>query len=397
MGSVNETKFSTLSKISHISKNSCIIKILSFTGIRQPTDNITKSSQCQKLQSKLFHPFPIFLHFAMIYTISALLFTTKLSFLSGTKSRYFSVTTAVLSVILWYAVYFRRSKIHSLLKINAFNTEHQNYNKHSTFCRISDYKAIFCLISINFLTAVIMPVFLVISNVSATLECNAFLFGFKARGIHNLHFFIVLFFYFAEFIIFPNIFMILYCFLTFRLARYLEEIKRRMKLLNTSYDSVLYRCYIHKILLQRINVFEKTFSLPIFLQICLLMTLSFTGLALEVEITRYNFYHVIEGILCMYSSITGIISIIYVASNVHHQLHEIKQSNRKLYEYAVIYEENSETKSEKKSLAILKVISERPVVYLTAWGIFRLDKRLLFSAFGTMITYGFLLIQLKDK
>ena len=240
-----------------------------------------------------------------------------------------------------------------------------------------------------------MPVCIIISNIREPFETNTFLFDFKVNGIGNFIFFFLLFCYFAEFIIFPTIYLLLFCFLTLRLANFLEETKRFMKTFSVSYNSASYRSSIHEKLLKETKFLEDTFCLPMFVQICLLMTISFTGLALEVEITRKNTRHIIEGILYMYSSIIGIIIIIYVGSKVHQPLEEIKLLNRKLYEHAVVYKVNSQTPSEIRSVSILKVMYKRPVVYLTAWGIFRLDKHLLFSAFGTMLTYGFLLIQLK--
>lgn len=82
------------------------------------------------------------------------------------------------------------------------------------------------------------------------------------------------------------------------------------------------------------------------------------------------------------------------------QFQIIKDFYRKEYELSNMESIKNDTipnLTRKKERKILKLISERKIPHLTAWNFVRFDKSVVFSVFGTMITYGFLLVQLSKN
>lgn len=153
----------------------------------------------------------------------------------------------------------------------------------------------------------------------------------------------------------------------------------------------------HKKLLIRDQKFVEAFSLPSFLLLCLIVVTGFTGMVLLMNNRETSHYFLIsEGVCYMYFTIVGMISMTYSASTIPFQQQEIKDFCRNEYE--------SQTGGNEATLVIpnvikdyksLKTIYKRDFIYLTAWDIIRLDKGLAFRVFGMMLSYGFLIIQLK--
>lgn len=371
-----------------------LINLLCVIGIKQ---TVVSRSKFSSFLWKFSHPFPIFMHLMMIYKGIILILTEKKPFLDDSKSRIFSVSSSILSVLLWHTIYSRRSKIYSLLKNCHQNSVCQVNTK--SLNHISSHKIIVCLISFNFVIVLILPTCIAFAH-SISSFIDTWLLGFRmseSEYIIYVIIFIFFFLYFVEFILPSTIFLLLFCFLTLKLANYLEESKTVIKMTSIWHDSISYHCHMHEKLIKRVESYDKTFSLPIFIHFCFTMTIAFTGLALELEHTRMNYNHVIEGVFYMYFSIVTIIAVINNASKVPQQLEEISMLYRKYYEHIIGHSETPFTSSEVKKLAILKVIYKRPILHLTAGRLFRLDKNFLFTVFGTMLTYGFLIIQLRDK
>lgn len=379
-------------------KISCLRKLLfvllCVIGIKQTAVSRSKFGSLLCIFS---HPFPIFMHLIMIFKGIVLIFTKRKSFLGDSKSSIFSVSNSILSVILWHVIYSRRSKIYSLLKNSHQNPACQVYTK--SLNQMSGPKIILSLISFNIFTVLILPICIVLSH-SISSFIDTWFMGFRisqSEYVIRVAIFIFFFLYFVEFILPSTVFLLIFCFLTRKLAHNLEEYKTFIKMTGIWHDSISYHCHMHEKLVKRVESFDKTFSLPIFIHFCFTMTIAFTGLALELEHTRMNFHHVIEGAFYMYFSIVGIMAVIHVAVKVSKEQQEISMLYRKYYEHIVGRNENPFAPSGVKKLAILKIIYKRPILHLTCWRLFRLDNKFLFTVFGTVLTYGFLIIQLRDK
>ena len=373
----------------------CLTNLLLITGIRK--SNVPRF-KFRSFCMTLLHPFPFLMYLVMFHKIIVLILLDGRSFFSDSKARIFSSFSSILSVVLWHIIYFHKNKIHSLLANCHQNPAHKSYTNNS-YQNKSDYKISFCFISLNFFTIFIMPACLVLSkSVSLYIDCwiPSFIKS-ESNCINYVILFFTFFLYFAELIFPSTIFLLIFCFLTLNLVHNLEEAKYVIKVSNVWHDSISYHSQLHEKLIKRVESFDKTFSLPIFILLCLMTTVAFTGLALEIEPTGLNLQHIVEGFLCLYFSVIGIITVIHVASKVSQQLDEINRLYRKNYESIVVKNESPFTPNEVKKLAILKVICKRPIIKLTAWKLFCLDKSLLFPIFGTMLTYGFLIIQLRDK
>lgn len=129
--------------------------------------------------------------------------------------------------------------------------------------------------------------------------------------------------------------------------------------------------------------------------------MGFTAIALIMQkIDEIKLFRLCEGFLYLYFSLVGILSITCSASMISSQFQIIKDFYRKKYELSnveLIENERIPSLILKKEQKILKLISERKIPHLTAWNFVRLDKSVVFSVFGTMITYGFLLVQLSKN
>lgn len=104
-----------------------------------------------------------------------------------------------------------------------------------------------------------------------------------------------------------------------------------------------------------------------------------------------------EGISNLYFSSVGIISLTYSSSLLYSQFEEIKEFYRLGYESKIMEGKQWLNLIDEKNLRMIKMICKQETPHFTAWNIVRLDKSLVFSVFGGLLTYGFLFIQLKKE
>lgn len=392
-----------ISKVYQNSARIWLIKLLYITGIRKSGCK----ENCSKLKiflSRILQPFAIFLHFSFFYSALVLTQSSHKGFMSREKSRLGSIFTSILSLIIWHVVYTRRCKIFSVLNLCYGSLTRisfsNSYYKNSNSKYIWKFKGLFILISLNFSIPLILSSY-VAFLVSKELFYSYATIWFFAHNVSETEYinrmlvFFALLTYFTELIFFPTLFLLIFCFSLLRLAIFLEQNKNILKTLCIWKNNILKHSTAHEEILKIIKFHEEIFSFPIFLQLIFMTSIGFTGTALEFELDNRLHVHFIEGMLYLYISTLGIASVTYVASKIFREQEEILKIYRYAYEDMIGRGETQLTPPILKKLAILKVIYERPVVYLTAWKITRLDRKLVFTMFGIMFTYGFLIIQLK--
>lgn len=288
--------------------------------------------------------------------------------------------TCILSLIIWHVVYYRRYKIFYVLNLSYGSSArspirdfcHNNkYLKHNL-----SYKVWIISISFLFLIPLILP-----SNIAFLTQkklfysyARVFFFVYdvsEKEHINRIVLFLCLVSYFAELIIFPTLFLLIFFFSFLKLANYLDKQKNMVKSACIWRDNILKHFVIHEKTHKIINLHENLFSFPIFLQLILMSVVGFTGIALDFELDHLYHTHFLEGMSYLCFSTLGIASVTYAASKVSLEQEEIS----KFYRRMIGRNDIQLTLPILKKLALLKAIYERPVVYLTAWKITHLDRK----------------------
>ncbi|GIY84839.1 hypothetical protein CDAR_208881 [Caerostris darwini] len=95
--------------------------------------------------------------------------------------------------------------------------------------------------------------------------------------------------------------------------------------------------------------------------------------------------------LARFSSFLG---TVLCASKVPTAFAELRKSLRDLYQNSLT-EGYSELGNQKRSMMLLQSVIGEEEFYFTAWGFINLNKSLILSALGALVTYGILLVQYK--
>lgn len=362
-----------------------LLKLLNFFGIKQQSKT--------KIQNKLnltavFYPFSIYMHIATFYNLVALL---RCWVSDNSKSVFSSSFNSILSFTIWHVARMQGHAIHSLLKNCGLDPR----------CKIFSRKCSIILTMAALFVSFLFPIFYSFYFVLVVdFETSDILrFWFVAnippidKSLKNVLLFICICIYIYQQISFPAAFIVIFCVLNLKHVEKMDKIKFVLK--NGIYHGIsfLKQSHIHKEVLLKIRSHEEIFTFLIFLTICFLTSIGFTGLALLTKEGESQNFVTYEGIFYLYFSAVGIIAITYSASTVESQLQEIKEIYR--MEYELRLEKNWLDLNDENKLKIIKMIYKRETPYLTAWKIVRLDKNLVFSILGGLLTYGFLILQLK--
>ncbi|GIY94560.1 hypothetical protein CEXT_764861 [Caerostris extrusa] len=97
-----------------------------------------------------------------------------------------------------------------------------------------------------------------------------------------------------------------------------------------------------------------------------------------------------ESSLIFITCFSSFLGTVLCASKVPKAFAELRKSLRDLYQ-------NSSYKlgNQKRSLTLLQSVIGEEEFYFTAWGFINLNKSLILSALGALVTYGILLVQFK--
>ena len=376
--------------------NNWLKKSLYFMGIKRKTK---KKSLCSRIRN-ILHPFPIFFHLALLYNLAILLRNPNIVFSDESKTRVSSSLTSILSCVLYHAVRSRAHDIHVLLKKWHLIFLRDHFEMKTPL--YSSEKLLFIAVYLCIFTPVIFAIFYSIkSDMNSPDYTKLWFFGYSLvefRSWERLALFICVFSYINEQTFFPSIFLLLFCTLTLHLEVALQELKSVLRKNHTWQYSLFQQSERHKQILLHIRDHERILSFPVAFSLFFYIVIGYTGFALGIS--RFHEPQnqaTFEALLYIYFSITGIISVTYTASRIPQHLQEIKILYQGMYENASENNLASMVYNENENVMHLKMICERPMLYLTAWGIFRLDKKLAFTSFGVLFTYGLLIMQMRKQ
>lgn len=362
-----------------------ISKLLSFFGIKeQPKTTIQNKLNL----TALFYPFSVYMHIATFYNLFALL---RCWIIETNKSVFASSFNSILSFTIWHVARMHGLEIHCLLKNCGTDSRRKIFSRKCSI--ILTIAALF----VCFLFPIILPVYIVFDVDLETADILKFWFVGSIpsidKSLKSVILFICIFVYISQQIFFPATLLVIFCVLNLKHVENMEKMKFVLKKGIHRGISFLKQSCIHKDVLLKIKKHEEIFNFLIFLTLCLLISVGFTGLALLTQKNESQNVYTCEAIFYLYFSAVGIIAITYSASTIQSQLQDVKKFYRMEYESRV--EENWLDSIAEKKLKIIKMIYKREAPKLTAWKIVRLDKNLVFSVFGGLLTYGFLILQLK--
>lgn len=371
-------------------------KLLKIFGIKQ---NLYKA--CLTKRNSLsfivpfLHPFPLFLHVASLYNLTALLIEPFSPNIAGSKSKIASIVNSALSLITWHVAFSRSKHLQDVIKnckrSPAFN------RKRTKSKYIFQEIMMFAAISVGFF----FPVLFALNTALFTkFDADYVKFWFLGYSVEEIDSFtkLLLFscslIYMEQQFLFPTAMLLFFCLSAMRLARNLEQFKYALKACRVCKISTSNQHRIHHKLLMQVQKHETSLSLTVFVLLCLIMVTGFAGLALVLEyLVSSRDYNIFEAIFYLYFCSVPTVSVIFSASQIPHQLTEIRKLYRSAYESCIDDLKNSFSFRDGKSLSILKMALDREVIHLFAWNVIRLDKALAFKILGGLVTYGFLILQ----
>ncbi|GBN65797.1 hypothetical protein AVEN_274812-1 [Araneus ventricosus] len=148
----------------------------------------------------------------------------------------------------------------------------------------------------------------------------------------------------------------------------------------------------YDLIFDTVRLLKTTLSTPLFI--------IFLSSSLQLYITIYNIliesvppYYMLELITNTCTGFSILISLTLLSSRISEQLHEIQMTSQKLSN--LIHQHHLNIFCGKRTLFLLERIENRDVIHLSACGMVDLKRRFLMSVFGTLVTYGLLVVNLE--
>lgn len=373
------------------SLNSFFSRLLQAYGIKG-NQNLADKNKINLIE--YFYPFSIYLHLATLYNILVLL--KEWIKAPSNKSGYSSGFTTLLSFIIWHVTRVHGGELHRFLK--DCSTDFKS--------KISSRKYSISLTIFAFLISVPVLVILALYYVFYTgiKDPDHIQFWFFGNAppndekIQNSLLFVFVFVYISQQTLFPSVLVMYFCVLNIKYTEKVEKLRLELKSKTICGISLSKQSCLHHSLILKLKRHEEIFSFLIFLVLCLVLAMGFTGLALLTQEFLPEFargFNRFEGTFYLYFSVISIISITYSASMIQSQFLEIRDFYRNKYESIIEENDNLANTIDEKNIKIIKMMYKREIPYLSAWNVVRLDKNFAFSVFGSLLTYGFLILQLQ--
>ncbi|GFT55343.1 uncharacterized protein NPIL_212681 [Nephila pilipes] len=357
---------------------------LHFTGISVRSRKTPKT--CLRHIFRFWYP--LFLHIALLPATAILIVAYRFD-----SWRIDVVLSSgivnVLSVVLWHMTYYKSRALSKLVaKIKGLYLSQAN-------CWIGNFEAkcTNMVLLMHVLTPSVLALLYVFVYTVGNTD-NMWTYGYKFDGfpvIFKILLFANINIYESIQIIFPGILTCAYCTLCHRLSKLL--INHNKKLLKIRYDSQ-YMSSSHFVkeyflILNAIELLQKTFSEPIFLLFMKQFLHLFSLLACTVSfsIDQFTAGLVIESIIVTSTNGLSSILIIIYASRITSNMKVVKHTYRRYKEKIILH-------SQSKVDAILQLAIDREIIELSAFDVVFFKKSLILSLSGVILTYSLLIFQI---
>lgn len=334
--------------------------------------------------------FSLLLNVGAIYNFFILLregLTIKLE----NKAWLIALFRSLLSSYLWWIIFMRRKTIWKMLyKLKKFADP------------VSSSKNALIIAVFGFFFSVILPVIYVIIFQGKSTENNfdfddVWFMGYTLRNQPELRKILAplctMLFCTGQFI-FPNIISLIYCVLTWNISKLAHNV--HIPKMNKDFGSIL-KCLLvkHRVLTAFTKELEDNFTFVIFCLVMYYMSSLFSIATAAMGLTH------LPRSLVIFDSSFGLIvcivffgSIVICASSVPMAFCVLKENLRTLYQRTLTLDFPL-TVTDMKHAMLLKSVIDEKELHFTVWGFVNINKSLVFSAFGALLTYGVLAEQLK--
>ncbi|GIY90737.1 uncharacterized protein CDAR_575731 [Caerostris darwini] len=130
--------------------------------------------------------------------------------------------------------------------------------------------------------------------------------------------------------------------------------------------------------------------------LCSFCAVTYSGLGLVLGLTKPSLTHQVECTLMLIYSVTLMTRLITSLSAVPDAMSRASLLFQNIYNKEIIRHEFLKLDpSGFQRLMTLKALSKLNPVYITAWNVWKVDRKLLLNTFGCILTFGILIIQLQ--
>lgn len=336
--------------------------------------------------------FALTLNVGFIYCCTILI---RQSFLVGLtdKSWLISLFRTILSMSMWYMVSFKwrmyYKSIHRLKRLGC--------SKKSRCVQT-------ILILSVALISVVFPIFFAAIQAYGEKYTDRFLvnyFWLLNNDIQNNYgqrttiIIMASFTYYAQQFTFPCIFAIVYCTLTWKISEAVSNITKIPKRI-VDYEKILQLLEKRRKLVKFSKSFERTFTVVLFWLTWYNLLSIFATFIMSMGLSIQNSLVAIsEALIIFVSCSASFIGTVLCATKVSDEFSGLKLNLRNLYQNLLsdfFPQIGNRVLCEK----LLKSVIDEEVDYFTLWGFLSINKSLILSAFGAVVTYGVVLVQLKS-
>ncbi|GIY89404.1 uncharacterized protein CEXT_181701 [Caerostris extrusa] len=155
---------------------------------------------------------------------------------------------------------------------------------------------------------------------------------------------------------------------------------------------------IHLMFLGVSVYFSLKFLMLTFLSILYIGFMTYSSLGLVLGLTKFTLTHEVECTLILIYSVILMTCLIASLSAVPDAMSRASLVFQNIYNKETIRDEFLELEPPGfQRLITIKALSKLNPVYITAWDILKVDRSLLLSTFGCILTFGILIIQLQRQ
>ncbi|GBL99835.1 hypothetical protein AVEN_162839-1 [Araneus ventricosus] len=309
----------------------------------------------------------------------------------STKRTIPDAISVVLTVIIWHQIHLQFNKFH------VFYSYLTNVPKNRLQFTGKEKRIINAIVFIAFSLPVIFSAPMVLSSYKSRSEdyIRFWLLGhsfINQKELESLLLFICMLLYFSSKLLIPSLSAILYATFSYKLSKSIRLQSEIMKSNVRSHPfSVEIEMYYR--ILDCCKLFNNYSKVTVLLLICHFCNILYTGLslALRTKTSAPENAMAIESVLAIVTSTSVVAGLFSFASGIPTAMAEIRTEFRQLY-HQIILDDRSIAL---KNFVMLKALGDTEPFYLTAWDLFRIDKSLILTIFGTTLSFCILILQLK--
>lgn len=366
-----------------------ILTIMSVLGINNRI-NTKLFKKCAFIRD-LMSPFGVIWHLCFIYCSTIIYFFGE--FPPG-KVLITSEMCCVFSMLIWYNLVSHKK---SFLEIKRIIIGKQHW-----LMNLNNYKQkrLFDVLTVS---SVMLPLiltttlFVVSRNDKHFRYNNFYLLGYTLEStlLQEIVVFIGMLVFFSLRYFIPTVYVSIHGILSYKLTKSIRHqadiIEKRI--FTESFNEEI---RIYRLIIQTCRTFEECSRASLFWILCLYFMVIYIGLGIsfdnndeEVMIAVWT-----ESFLSIFLSGLSMVALLTFASGIPTAMRDQSLRLKDIYQN-ILLEDSAKVRLNSKRMKIVDSLSSVDAVYLTVYGMLKVDKSLILSTFGCAKTYCILIMQLK--